>query len=137
MIVIDSSALSKLLMKEEGWEKVIPYLNPDLKPHAIDLLTIETVNAVWKYMRKYRAITKEQALELYKYMMKLVKEEVIILESSQKYLEAALEISINHDIPIYDSLFLAQARSIGAKIVTSDKKQKAVAKEIGLETIYL
>ena len=137
MIVIDSSALSKLLMKEEGWEKVIPYLNPDLKPHAIDILTIETANAVWKYMRKYRAITREQALELYKYMVKLVEEEVITLESSQKYLEAALEISINHDIPIYDSLFLSQARSIGAKIVTSDKKQKAVAKEIGLETIYL
>ena len=137
MIVIDSSALSKLLMKEEGWGKVIPYLNPNLKPHAINLLTIETANAIWKYMRKYRAITKEQALELYKYMVKLVEEEVIILESSQKYLEAALEISTNHDIPIYDSLFLAQARSIGAKIVSSDKKQKAVAKEIGLETIYL
>ena len=49
----------KVLMKEEGWEKIIPYLNPRLEPHAIDILTAETMNVIWKYMRKYRLITRE------------------------------------------------------------------------------
>jgi predicted nucleic acid-binding protein len=124
-------------MREKGWEKVVPHLDPSLKPYAVDILTIETANALWKYMKRYRAITREQLLGLYKHMMRLVKEEVITLESSQKYLEVALEISINYDIPVYDSLFLAQAKNMGAKIVTSDKKQETVAKKIGLETIYL
>ncbi len=137
MIVIDSSAFSKLLMREKGWERIVPYLDPSLKPYAVDILTIETANAIWKYMKKYRAITREQLLELYKHMMKLIKEEVITLESSQKYLKVALKISINHDIPVYDSLFLAQAKNMGAKIVTSDKKQETIAKKIRLETIYL
>ena len=71
VIVIDSSAFSNLLMREKGCEKIVPYLDTSLKPYAVDILTIETANA-------FRAITREQ---LYKHMMKLVKEEVTTLES--------------------------------------------------------
>ena len=137
MIVIDSSAFSKFLMKEEGWEKIIPYLDPSLEPHAVDMLTIEMTNVIWKYMKKYRLITREQALGLYEQMRKLIEEEVIILEPSEKYLQEALKITINYDIPIYDSLFLAQARSLRAELITSDKRQKEVAREIGTETTYI
>ncbi|RLE64151.1 MAG: nucleotide-binding protein [Thermoprotei archaeon] len=137
MIVIDSSAFSKFLMREEGWENVIPYLDPSSEPHAVDMLTIETANVIWKYMRKYRLITRGQALGLYEQMTRLVKEEVIILEPSGKYLKEALEIAINYDTSIYDSLFLAQARNLRAKLITSDKGQEKIAKEMGLEAIYI
>ena len=137
MIVIDSSAFSKFLMKEEDWEKVIPYFDPSLEPHAVDMLIIETTNVIWKYMKKYRLITREQAIGLYEQMRKLIEEEVIILEPSEKYLQEALKIAINYDIPIYDSLFLAQARSLRAELITSDKRQKEVAREIGTEATYI
>jgi predicted nucleic acid-binding protein len=137
VIVIDSSAFSKFLLKEEGWENVIPYLEPDLEPHAVDMLALETANVIWKYARKYGLITEEQAFGLYECMMKLVRDEVIILESSGKYLREALEISVDHDIPIYDSLFIAQAKSLWAKLVTGDKRQAEVAKALGLETVYI
>jgi len=137
VIVIDSSAFSKFLMKEEGWEKIIPYFDPSLEPHAVDMLIIETTNVIWKYMKKYRLITREQAIGLYEQMRKLIEEEVIILEPSEKYLQEALKIAINYDIPIYDSLFLAQARSLRAELITSDKRQKEVAREIGTEATYI
>ena len=137
MIVIDSSAFSKFLMKEEGWEKVIPYLDPRLEPHAVDMLTIETTNVIWKYMRKYRLITREQALGLYEQMTKLVREEVVILEPSEKYLQEALKIAMDYDLPIYDSLFLTQARNLRAELITSDKRQEEVAREIGIEATYI
>ena len=137
MIVIDSSAFSKFLMKEEDWEKVIPYLDPSLEPHAMDMLIIETTNVIWKYMRKYKLITREQALGLYEQMTKLVREEVVILEPSEKYLQEALKIAINYDISIYDSLFLAQARNLRAELITSDKRQEEVAREIGIEATYI
>ena len=137
MIVIDSSAFSKFLMKEEGWEKVIPYLDPSLEPHTVDMLTIETTNVIWKYMRKYRLITREQAIGLYKQMRKLIEEEVIILEPSEKYLREALEIAVDYDLPIYDSLFLAQARNLKAKLITSDRRQRDVAGETGLGIVYI
>ena len=137
MIVIDSSAFSKFLMKEEGWEKVIPYLDPSLEPHAVDMLIIETTNVIWKYRRKYRLITREQALGLYEQMTKLVREEVVILEPSEKYLQEALKIAMDYDLPIYDSLLLAQARNLKAKLITSDKRQRDVAGGIGLGVVYI
>ena len=137
MIVIDSSAFSKFLLREENWEKVIPYFDPDLEPHAVDMLIIETTNVIWKYMKKYRLITREQAVGLYEQMRKLIEEEVIILEPSEKYLREALKIAVDYDIPIYDSLFLAQARSLKAKLITSDRRQRDVAREIGVEVVYI
>jgi len=137
VIVIDSSAFSKFLLKEENWEKVIPYLDPCLEPHAVDMLIIETTNVIWKYMKKYRLITREQAIGLYEQMRKLIEEEVVILEPSEKYLREALEIAVGYDIPIYDSLFLAQARNLKAKLITSDKRQRDVAREIGLGIVYI
>ena len=137
MIVIDSSAFSKFLLREEDWEKVIPYLDPSLEPHAVDMLTIETTSVIWKYMRKYKLITREQALGLYEQVTKLVREEVIILEPSEKYLQEALKIAMNYDLPIYDSLFLAQARNLRAELITSDKRQEEVAREIGIEATYI
>ena len=124
-------------MKEEGWEKVVPYLDPRLEPHTVDMLTIETTNVIWKYMRKYKLITREQALGLYEQMTKLVREEVIILEPSEKCLQEALKIAMDYDLSIYDSLFLAQARSLRAKLITSDKGQEEVAKEMELEATYI
>ena len=137
MIVIDSSAFSKFLLREENWEKVIPYLDPSLEPHAVDMLTIETTNVIWKYMRKYKLITREQALGLYKQMRKLIEEEVIILEPSEKYLQEALKIAMDYDLPIYDSLFLAQARNLKIKLITSDRRQRDVAGGIGLGVVYI
>lgn len=86
------------------------------------MLVIETTNVIWKYMKKY------------KQMVKLVKEEVIILEPGEKYLQEALEIAMDYDISIYDSLFLAQARNL---LVTSDKRQGDVARKIGVEIVYI
>ena len=137
MIVIDSSAFSKFLLREENWEKVIPYLDPSLEPHAVDMLTIETTSVIWKYMREYKLITREQALGLYEQVTKLVREEVIILEPSEKYLQEALKIAMDYDLPIYDSLFLAQARNLRAELITSDKRQEEVAREIGIEATYI
>ena len=124
-------------MKEEGWEKVIPYLDPRLEPHAMDMLIIETTNVIWKYMRKYKLITREQALGLYEQMRKLIEEEVIILEPSEKYLQEALKIAVDYDLSIYDSLFLTQARNLRAELITSDKRQEEVAREIGIEATYI
>lgn len=137
MIVIDTSAFSKFLMREENWEKVVPHLNPSLEPHAVDMLIVEGTNAIWKYAEKYRLITVEQAFGLYEQIMKLANEEVIIVEPNKKYLKKALKISIECNIPIYDGLFLAQTKTLSAKLITSDKRQEEAAKKIGVDVTYI
>lgn len=137
MIVVDSSAFLKLLLREDGWEEVIPYLEPEMNPHTVDLLAIEVANVVWKYVTKFGLITRQQALNLLEHAGRLIEEGVIALEPSVSYLNEALSIALNNNISVYDSLFLAQAKKLKAKLVTSDENQKKVAEDMNLEVIYL
>jgi len=137
VIVIDSSAFTRFLIKEEGWEKLIPYLDPDAEPCSVDLLIVETANAIWKYVERFKRIDEDQGLNLLERVMRLVEEGVLRLESASSYLRRALEISLRYGITVYDSLFIAQARSLDAKLVTSDRKQVEVAQDLGVETIFI
>jgi len=137
VIVIDSSAFSKFLIREEGWEKVVPYLDPSVEPRAVDILIVEVSNVIWKYMEKYKLIKEEQALKLYEQMMRLIKEEIIVIEPSVKYLQDALKIAMGYSITVYDALFLAQAKALNAKLVTSDRRQKEIAEDIGIPVEYI
>ena len=60
---------------------------------------------------------------------------LVIVELSKNNLKRALEIAVEYDIPVYDSLFLSQAEALKAKLVTSDKGLEQVAKEIKLDWI--
>ena len=137
MIVVDSSAFTRFLIKEEGWEKLIPYLNPDVEPCSVDLLIVEAANAIWKYVKRFKRIDEDQGLNLLERVMRLVEEGVLRLESASSYLRRALEISLRYGITVYDSLFIAQARSLNVKLVTSDRKQVEVARNLGVETIFI
>ena len=78
----------------------------------MDLLIIETANAIWKYVERFKRIDEDQGLNLLERVMKLVEENVLRLESASSYLREALKISLRYGIMVYDSLFIAQARSL-------------------------
>lgn len=101
------------------------------------MLIVEVANVMWKYAEKYGRITEEQAFELCKNMMRLVDEKVIAVEPSRNYLKRALEIALEHNIPVYDSLFLSLAEDLKAKLVTSDKMQGKVAEELKLDVVFI
>jgi len=69
--------------------------------------------------------------------MKLVEEDVLRLESALSYLREAWKISLRYRITVYDSLFIAQARSLNVKLITSDRKQVEVAQDLGVETVLI
>jgi len=137
VIVIDSSAFIKFLLREEGWEKVVQYLDPNMDPHTIDYLLIEASNAIWKYCKLYRAIKVEQALRLFEYMLRLFKEGVINLEASSKYLRGGLEMALEYGFSVYDALFIVQARAHDAMLVTSDREQEKIARKLGVKSIVI
>ena len=90
MIVVDSSAFTRFLMREEGWEKLIPYLNPDAEPCSVDLLIVETANAIWKYVERFKRINEDQGLNLLERVMKLVEENVLKFRVGFRLLEKRL-----------------------------------------------
>ncbi|MFA4669698.1 type II toxin-antitoxin system VapC family toxin [Pyrococcus kukulkanii] len=137
MIVIDTSAFSKVLIREEGWEEVVPYLKPEREPYTVEMLIIEAANVLWKYVTKYKAFSQEKAEELYDAMIELVKEGLLKVESNSKYLNEALGIAIKEGIAVYDALFIAQALSLNAPLLTCDEKQGETARKIGVEVILI
>ena len=135
--VIDTSAFSKLLLKEEGWEGVIPYLRPEEEPVTVELLLVETANVLWKHAVRMKTIEKEKAGELFKGVMELVKSGALKVESNAKYLSEAFRIALEKGITVYDALFIAQAKELNTTLVTCDEKQGDIARELGLDVILL
>lgn len=48
MIVIDASALSKYVLKEEGWEEVRRFVRERRPLYSVDHVLKECFNAIWK-----------------------------------------------------------------------------------------
>ena len=70
-------------------------------------------------------------------LLKLIREEIIKVESQNKYLDHAFKIALNNGITIYDALYIAQAVEKQAELLTSDKKQAITAEKQGVDTIYI
>jgi len=129
VIVIDSSALAKYLLREEGWRGVEKYL---LKPtYSIDHIVKEVSNAIWKHAIVHGYISKDIALNVYSLLKRLIEEEIIVLETQEKYIDKAIEIALDNKITVYDALYIAQTISYG-ELVTSDKVQAIVAEKYGI-----
>jgi Predicted nucleic acid-binding protein, contains PIN domain len=58
----------------------------------------------------------------------------MLIINQGEYLIEAFKISNRNKITIYDSLFIALAKSMNLELVTSDKKQYEIAKNEGVNT---
>ena len=130
--VIDSSALAVLLLKEEGWRKVKEILRE--KPYTIELAVKEVANSIWKRVKLLRDIDENKALTILGDLLEL-RRTALRIEPQDVYLGQALEIALKNDATIYDSLFIAQALTKKAILVTSDKKQAQIASRLGIRSI--
>ncbi len=130
--VIDSSALAVLLLKEEGWRKVKEILRE--KPYTIELAVKEVANSIWKRVKLLRDIDENKALTILGDLLEL-RRTALRIEPQDVYLGQALEIALKNDATIYDSLFIAQALTKKAILVTSDKKQAEIASRLGIRSI--
>ncbi|WP_297506297.1 type II toxin-antitoxin system VapC family toxin [Thermococcus sp.] len=135
MRVIDTSAFSKFLLKEEGWEGVVPYLRPEEEPVTVELLLVETANVLWKHAVKMETIEKEKAEELFEGVMELVTSGALKVEENSKYLDEAFKVALEKGITVYDALFIAQAKALNVPLITCDEKQGEIAREFGLKVV--
>ena len=131
MRVIDSSSLVKFFSKEEGWEKVAQIIKEGVI--TLDLSIKEVANALWK-----KIVIGEMNDDLaIKILYDLLKSEAIIIVNQDEYLIEALKIANRNKITIYDSLFIALAKSKNLDLVTSDKKQYEITKKEGLNSLFV
>ncbi|MCG2868580.1 MAG: type II toxin-antitoxin system VapC family toxin [Candidatus Nanopusillus sp.] len=126
MRVIDSSSLVKFFSKEEGWEKVAQIIEEGAI--TLDLSIKEVANALWKKILMGE-MTEDIAIKI---LYDLLKREAIIIVNQDEYLIEAFKIANRNKITIYDSLFIALAKSMNLELVTSDIKQYEIAKNEGV-----
>ena len=136
MIIIDTSAFMKYLLHEKGWQEVHQYLTSAVSPTSVDLLVIESANVLWKSVLQGLIPTK-QATELYAAMELLYTQGPLVLEPATRYSADALAIALSQEIPVYNALFIAQARARHVALVTSDRQQARCAQECAVQTILL
>ena len=135
MIVIDASALAKYLLREPGYTAVEQYLIKGA--YSVDHVLKEVSNAIWKHAIVYKRIPPHLARELYRALLMLLEGELLIVEPQEKYMHQAFEIALDYGIPVYDALYVSQAKARNWKLLTSDKVQASVTEKLEVETIYI
>ncbi len=128
MIVVDASVIASYVLKEEGWERLDEVM---LRGTTLDYAMKEVANAIWKYC-KIRGEIDEVAAELAYNALKILMGDVLTVKSQEEYLDEAFQIALRHKVTVYDSLYLAMALKEKLPIITFDRKQAKVAKEMGL-----
>jgi len=134
--VIDTSAFMKFFLHEHAWEDVLPYLTTASSPKTVDLLVTESANVLWKAARA-GLIEKEQVPVLYSSMELLFTQGPLTLKPAPQFMAEAVSIAISLDTPVYDALFIAQARSDHSTLVTADRHQALGAKKYEVTTILV
>jgi predicted nucleic acid-binding protein len=118
--VIDSSVVAKWVLPETDSaqaQRVFTEVSSS-GSHLIvlDLVLPEVANAIWKRLHR-GLITMAEARAFLDILLRMPVE----LQPAAALLPQALEIASQHDRPVYDSLFVALARSLGVKGVTADE----------------
>jgi len=132
--VIDSSAIAKFLLREEGWLKVKGFLLE--KPYTLELAVEEVANAIWRRVMLLRDISVGKAFIILNDLLEL-KKYLLVVEPQTPYLSQALKIAIENKVTVYDALFIAQALAKQAVLITSDEKQCKLAENLNVETVYI
>ena len=121
LYVIDAGVVVKWFIQEEdsdiAHQLLTRYLQGLDTPIAPELLISECGNVFW---RKHRQgdITTEEATENIKDLLELD----IVLVSVSSLVQPALQLAMQHQRTVYDSLYLALSENRGCPLITSDER---------------
>ena len=131
MIAIDSSALVKYLVREEGWFKVRKYLEEGCI--TLDFAIKEVLNVVWKRV----AVGELDESYACKVVSLFLKSEIVKKVDQEQFMQKAFLIAVRNRITVYDSLFIALAKENNIPLLTSDKKQAEAAERENVKVILV
>jgi predicted nucleic acid-binding protein len=127
VIVVDSSALSAFVLREEGWRNLAGYLANAVAP---DHVVKEVANAVWRATRT-GALTEEESRKAFSLLLRMVGRN-LVLEPELRYLGEAFRVSLTYGVTVYDALYVALALKRNLPLLTLDEGRKRVAGALGI-----
>jgi predicted nucleic acid-binding protein len=126
--VLDASAGIEIALGREKAKIFNSHMIEATKIISSDLYKAETSNVIWKYV-KANLLTKENAMQTYKYCESIVEEFIDISENAEEAINES--IRLNHST--YDLLYFILARRNGGVLITLDKKLGDLAEKNGIE----
>ncbi|AAY81283.1 type II toxin-antitoxin system VapC family toxin [Sulfolobus acidocaldarius] len=132
MRIVDASALTALVLKEEGWDDILKFFTP---AHSIEHVVKETMNAIWRMKNVKKLIDDKTAFGMKRVLFELLNERTLLLLNEMEYVENAFEIAMNNNLTFYDSLYIAACLKHSAQLITRDDKQARVAEKLGVEVV--
>jgi predicted nucleic acid-binding protein len=116
-LVVDASVAVKWFIPENLWQPAASLLDERFDLHAPDLLFPEVGNVLWKKTLRGE-ITSAEALDI----VGALKRVPMTIHTSDAVIEQAISIAVEHGRSVYDSLYLAFACRIDARLVTADQR---------------
>ncbi|HID17160.1 TPA: PIN domain-containing protein [Candidatus Bathyarchaeota archaeon] len=119
--VLDASAIVALYTPEEHSEWVRKEVDGYASFHALDLTFYEAANALWKKFRVLKELRETELKEALQGIWRFM-DGLCLIHPYKEVREESLIISIKYALTIYDSSYLALAKSLNVKLVTIDVK---------------
>ncbi len=122
-IVVDASVAVKWFLPEELSVEARQLLTMEYELLAPDLLWAELGNVLWKRHRRGE-LDQRTATQLVRDFSRIP----IEFHASQRWNEAALEVAMQHDLTVYDGLYLVLAAGNDCRLVTADRRLREASR---------
>jgi predicted nucleic acid-binding protein len=116
-LVIDASVACQLLLPEPLSDRATKLIDGALELYAPEFIHLEVGNALWKRTQRGELDIEDAQLHLASFLRLKIQ-----FTAASDLLISALEIAVGARRTIYDSCYLALARSLKVPCVTADKR---------------
>lgn len=119
MIVLDASVIIKWFVQESDSEIALRFKEALLRGKVNIVLPDLALYEILNVLRFKSGVTEEAIKSILPALLNLGLD---IIAPSQRLLEESLHLSFATELSVYDSVYLALANELGAKLVTADKR---------------
>jgi predicted nucleic acid-binding protein len=121
-IILDNSAALHVVLQSAHATSLMPLIESASEVFSPKFVQVELGSAVWKYIR-WQAMPLDLALQHWEKAMGLIDQ----LIDDATLMPQALGLAAKHEHSVYDMLYVAAALQQGARLLTLDRKLKALA----------
>lgn len=122
----------KLVTAETGSKEarasVTEFLRKGYSLYSVDIALAEGLNAIWKHIKVYKDLKTEDAKPTIEDLTSIYDKLSIV--TTRELSEEAIDIALNQNITIYDSLYIAATTKLKATFYTADLKLHEVSKKM-------
>ncbi len=128
--VVDASVVVQVLITDAYTKQARALFGQLTEPdqlHVPEFCLLECANVLWKQVR-FQGMPRNEADILLGELVRLP----FTIQPVSGLLERSLEIGLLHQLAIYDSVYIAMAEKLRFPLITTDTKQEAAARAIGV-----